>query len=182
MPTNFDEMAERLLNEQIFRAIRGEPSLWPIDDRNPKLRAYGTYEERFRRGDRQILLWAIEDSARHGQLIPPWAAEELKSVLLRMAKGQYSWDDAFGRVRARGVNRQRIENLSFIFDVWIRCQQKIKERQRAGENRDYNLMYEDVSRDLKKAGHKIGIDKVKKLFGLVQRYREEHPGIIADEF
>ena len=182
MPTKRNELAERLLNEQIFRAIRGEPSLWPIDDRNPELGAYGTYEERFRRGDKQILLWAIEHCACHGQLIPLWAAEELKSVLLRMAKGQCSWDDAFGRVRARGVNRQRIENLSLMFDVWIRCQQKIKNRQRAGENKNYNLLYEAVSRDLKRAGHKIGLDKVKKLFGLVQRYRETHPGIIADEF
>ena len=108
MPTKRNELAERLLNEQIFRAIRGEPSLWPIDDRNPELGAYGTYEERFRRGDKQILLWAIEHCACHGQLIPLWAAEELKSVLLRMAKGQCSWDDPFGRVRTRGVNRQRI--------------------------------------------------------------------------
>ena len=69
-----------------------------------------------------------------------------------------------------------------MFDVWIRCQQKIKNGQRAGENKNYNLLYEAVSRDLKRAGHKIGIDKVKKLFGLVQRYRETHPGIIADEF
>jgi hypothetical protein len=182
MPANPDEIAETLLHEQIFGAIRGEPSLWPIDDRNPKLRAYGTYEARFRRGDKQILLWAIEHCARHGQLIPPWAAEELKSVLLRMAKGQCSWEDAFGRVRARGVNRQRIQSLSLMFDVWIRCQRKIKERQGAGENKDYNLMYEDVSRDLKEAGHKVGIDNVKKLFGLVQRYRKKHPGVITDEF
>jgi hypothetical protein len=181
MAAAHSEIVDQLLDEAIFRAVRGEPSLWPVD---PDHRVDGTYKERFERGDKQILLWAIEDHARNNELIPEWAAEALKNTLLRFAKGKCSWEDAFGRPIARGMHRQRIENLSLMYEAWWRVRQKVnerkankkvKERRAKKENIDYDLLYEGVSRELRKAGRKIGIGKVKEFHGLVQKDSKKHP-------
>ena len=42
-----------LLDNAIVRAVRGESSPWPIDSAHP---AKGTFEDRFKAGDKQILL------------------------------------------------------------------------------------------------------------------------------
>jgi hypothetical protein len=175
------EIVDQLLDEAIFRAVRGEPSLWPVD---PDHRVDGTYKERFERGDKQILLWAIEDYARNNERIPEWAVEALKNALLRFAKGACLWEDAFGRPIARGWHRQKIKNLSLMYDAWWRVQLKVKERKASKkakerralkENIDYDLLYEEVSRDLRKTGRKIGIGKVREFYGLVQKDRKKYP-------
>jgi hypothetical protein len=172
MVAEHNQIVEQLLDDAIFRAVRGEPSLWPVD---PEHRVDGSYKERYERGDKQILLWAIEDHARNNKQIPEWAVVALKNALLRFAKGKCSWEDAFGRPIARGWHRQKIKNLSLMYDAWWRVQQKVKERRAKKENINYNLLYEDVSRELRKAGRKIGIGKVKEFYGLVQKDRRKHP-------
>ena len=181
MAAKHSEIVNQLLDEAIFRAVRGEPSLWPVD---PEHRVDGTYKERFERGDKQILLWAIEDHARNKKPIPEWAIEALKNALLRFAKGKCSWEDAFGRPVARGWHRQKIKNLSLMYDAWWRVRQKVterkankkvRERRAKKENIDYDLLYEEVSHELRKAGRKIGIGKVREFYGLVQKDRKKHP-------
>ena len=48
------------LDRAIVRAVRGEPSPWPLDRAHA---TKGTFEDRFNAGDKQILLWAIWDCA-----------------------------------------------------------------------------------------------------------------------
>jgi len=72
-----------LLDRAIVRAVRGEPSPWPLDRAHaPK----GAFEDRLNAGDKQILLWAIWDCAERGEAIPRWATEALHTVLMRAAK------------------------------------------------------------------------------------------------
>ena len=53
-----------LLDRAIVRAVRGEPSPWPLDRAHaPK----GTFENRLNAGDKQILLWAIWDCAERAK-------------------------------------------------------------------------------------------------------------------
>ena len=83
---------EELLDEIIYRAVRGEETPWLLD---PEFKARGTFEDRFRDGDKQILLWEIDDCAQSGRPIPKWAAEALHGLLYGAVKGQAkSWDDA----------------------------------------------------------------------------------------
>ena len=90
---------DELLNQAIIRAVRGEPSPWPI---NPKYQWKGDFEFTFKAGDKQILLWAIRDYAERGEPIPPWATDALHDVLMRAAKFEFNtWDDAFGKIPAK---------------------------------------------------------------------------------
>ena len=56
-----------------------------------------------------------------------------------------------------------------MYDVWARVRQKVDEQKTKNENVDYDLVFEDVSNELKKAGYRIGIGRVKKYYGLVQK-------------
>ena len=104
-----------LLNRAIVRAVRGETSPWDIDPAYPTKDALGkpfTLEERFKAGDKQILLWAIWDYAERGEAIPKWATDALYEVLMRAAKFEFSnWDAAFGKIPAEGTYRSKIRSL-----------------------------------------------------------------------
>jgi hypothetical protein len=81
----------------IWRKVHGCPSPWLIDS---EFKAQGTFKDRFDAGDKQILLWMLDDCARTGQPIPEWAAEALYKILYGMAKGNLkrnSWNEAFGK-------------------------------------------------------------------------------------
>jgi hypothetical protein len=56
------------LREIIHRSVMGKSKLWPID---PKFPPNGTLEDRFNHGtgDKQILLWAINESAQSRLLV-----------------------------------------------------------------------------------------------------------------
>ena len=160
-----DPAVDTLLNSAIHRAVRGEPSPWPIDRRFP---AKGSFEDRFRAGDKQILLWAINDCAQSRQPLPKWLADALQDALIRLATGEFSWDDAFGPLRAKGWQRRQISGLSLMYDIFVRVQQKVLEQRRKGENINHDLVYEDVRDDLKRVGCRIGIGKVKKYYALAR--------------
>lgn len=104
-----------LLNRAIVRAVRGETSPWDIDPAYPTKDALGkpfTFEERFKAGDKQILLWAVWDCAERGEAIPRWATDALYTVLTRAAKFEFNtWDDAFGKMPADGTHRNKIQRL-----------------------------------------------------------------------
>jgi hypothetical protein len=69
------------LREIIRRSVIDESKLWPIDLKYP---AVGFFEDRYKagKGDKQILLWAIDDCAQKGQPIPEWAAKALNEIIL----------------------------------------------------------------------------------------------------
>src|ERR1700730_14801257 len=51
----------------IWRAVCGKPSPWLSD---PEFEPAGTFEDRFKAGDKQILLWEIYFCAQSGRPIP----------------------------------------------------------------------------------------------------------------
>jgi hypothetical protein len=152
-----DAAKKKLLKEMIRRAVRGEPSPWPID---PEFKVEGTYEDRFKCGDYQILLWAIDHYAQSGQPIPKWAAEALEDRLFRAVTGELgSWDEAFGSLYAKGTQRRRIYGLSRMLDVLFLVRQLHKE----GHPIDDHL-FERVGKELGVGGKTT----VKKLYSDAQ--------------
>ena len=117
---------EAAMRDIIRRSVMGELTLWPIDHKYP---ARGSLEERFKRGDRQILLWAIEDCARKKLPIPDWAANALKDIIYGAVQGDFvSWDEAFGKLFV-DIQRRRARSLALMLKVWAR----IHQRNQAGE-------------------------------------------------
>jgi hypothetical protein len=103
------------LRDIIRRSVMGESELWPID---PHFPAVGSFEDRFNAGDKQILLWAIDDYAQRGEPAPQWAAKELNNITYSAAQGKYtSWNDAFGKIFA-GIQRRRAQTLTRMLDVY----------------------------------------------------------------
>ena len=85
------------LEEMIDAAVLGDTtSPWDID---PKYPAVGSLQDKFEKGDNQLLLWTIHFSARKGEPVPEWAAKALAEVLYAAAAGEFkSWDKSFGRI------------------------------------------------------------------------------------
>lgn len=147
-----------LLKEIIYRSVRGEVSPWPID---PDFKPGSTFAAAFKRGDKQQLLWAIDYYAQKGRPIPKWAAQALHDILYRTVAGEAaSWDDAFGRLYARGTQRRRIHGLSRMVDVWHR----VRELNRQGHAADEGL-FEKVSAELG-----IGRGRVRDYYWSVQGF------------
>jgi hypothetical protein len=160
--------SDQLLDELIFRKVKGEPSPFPIDEAFP---AHGSFESRYEKskGDKQILLWAILDCAKNSQLIPPWAVEALKHIMLRgVARGQFaSWEEAFGPIRV--LQQRTIRGFQHMVAVWIRIRELHDQEGRPIDD----LLFEDVSKEF----DAIGIGKVKDYHGRMQRFMDAHPDI-----
>lgn len=106
-----------VLNKYIFLSVKGESKLWPVD---PAHKVGGNPEERYREGDKQILLWTINDYAQNGEPIPKWAAIELRHTLLRLAKGGLpSWDEAFGRRYSNGSHARRMHGMRRMLESYF---------------------------------------------------------------
>jgi hypothetical protein len=129
------------LRDIIRRSVMGESELWPID---PHFPAVGSFEDRFNAGDKQILLWAIDDYAQRGEPVPQWAAKELNNIIYSAAQGKYtSWNDAFGKIFA-GIQRRRAQTLTRMLDVYNR----VRELNAKGHPID-NRLFERVGQELK---------------------------------
>jgi hypothetical protein len=129
------------LRDIIRRSVMGTSKLWPIDLKYP---AEGSLEDRFKAGDKQILLWAIDDYAQRGQPIPDWAARALNEVIYRAAQGELdSWDDAFGKIFA-SMQKRRAQTLARMLDVYYR----VRELHAEGHAID-NDLFECVGKELK---------------------------------
>jgi hypothetical protein len=160
-----EEMTDALraaLRDIIYRSVMGKSKLWPID---PKYPADGSLKDRFNgtlnkgAGDKQILLWAIDDCAKKREPIPDWAANALHDLIYRAAEGEFhSWDDAFGKIFAAGKRKNRIEHLALMLRVWAR----ICHRHKAGESKSEEL-FVSVGEEFK-----IGATLVKDLYGQVE--------------
>jgi len=154
------DSAASILNDIIFRAVKGEASNpWPLD---PAFEPKGSFKERFEARDKQILLWTIWDYARRGRPTPKWAAAALNEIMFSAVKGKLTtWDDAFGKIFPNRRHRRAIHDLAkYLIPVWKR----VRELKREGHNINDELFYE-VSREFR-----IGEPRVKKYYGLLQRY------------
>ena len=113
----------------------------PIDSEYP---VEGSLEDRFNAGDKQILLWAIDDYAQSEKPIPQWAAKALNDIIYRAAEGEFaSWDDAFGRIFA-GMQKRRAQTLARMLDVYYR----VRELHAEGHAID-NALFERIGKELK---------------------------------
>ncbi len=89
-----------LVDRAIIHAVRsGDNSYWKLDSRYP---AKGrTWQERYNegKGDKQALLWAIEECGETGKVIPDWAHVALRRCLLDGSRGEFkTWDGAFDKI------------------------------------------------------------------------------------
>ena len=131
------------LRDIIHRSVMGTSKLWPID---PAFPAVGSLEDRYKAGDKQILLWTIDDCAQRNLPIPKWAADALNDLIYSAAEGKLaSWDDAFGKIFT-GMQQRRAQTLSGMLDVYYRvCELHAK-----GHAID-NELFEQVGKELKLA-------------------------------
>ena len=72
------------IDHAIWCAVLGKPSPWLID---LEFERVGSFEDRFRAGDKQILLWELFDCWRDNRPIPQWAGE----ALFKLSAGISSW-------------------------------------------------------------------------------------------
>jgi hypothetical protein len=153
------------LDVLITLVVRGKPSPFPVD---PKFKWKGGFEATFEAGDKQILLWAIEDCAQRGVPIPEWAGNALHQIMFHgVARGNFaSWEDAFGPIRV--MQQRTIKSLQHMADVWKRIRER---REQDGCPID-DLLFEDISKEFG-----IGIGKVKEYYGKIQRVVEENPDV-----
>ena len=151
---------DRLVNVLISRAVRGEPSPWWTD---PKFKWKGSFEATFKAGDKQRLLWAIEDCARRGVPIPKWASEALHDIMFNgVARGKVAnWKDAFGPIRVK--QHREIQPLRHMVAVWIEVRELNK------SNSDWEDIFEKVS---KKFG--IGIVKAKRYYSAMKKFMKKY--------
>jgi hypothetical protein len=128
------------LDVLITLAVRGRPSPFPVD---PKFKWKGDFEGTFKAGDKQILLWALEDCAERGVPIPEWAGKALRRIMFHgVARGEFaSWEDAFGPIRV--MQQRTIRDLQHMADVWKRVRE-LKERD--GRTID-DLLFEDIRKE-----------------------------------
>ena len=61
-----------------------------------------------------------------------------------------------------------------MYDILARVQQKVVDQRRKDENINYDLVFEDVRDDLKKAGRRISIGRVKKHYALARDDIKRH--------
>jgi hypothetical protein len=60
------------LSQIIEESVQGEHAAWPLD---PAYKVEGSYEDRYKDGDNQIVLWEVYRCAKEGSAIPDWAAK-----------------------------------------------------------------------------------------------------------
>ena len=157
-----DISPDDLLDVIIGRAVSGKLSPWPT---NQNFEWKGSFEATYKEGgDKQILLWAIEDCAHRGTLIPKWAAEALREIMFRgVAKGRIAkWEDAFGRLRTD--QQRQIQTRQHMAAVWT----EVCKLNAAGCT-DWQKLYKDVA---KKFG--IGIGKVREYYGTMKEFMDQY--------
>src|SRR5262249_19526235 len=151
---------DRLVNVLIARAVRGEPSPWPTDE---AFEWKGSFEATFKAGDKQILLWAIEDYARRGVPLETWAAQALDDIMLNgVARGRFgSWEDAFGPIRVK--QQREIQTLRHMGGVWLR----VRELNKSGS--DWEQIFETVGKEFH-----FNAGKAKRYYSDMKKFMEKH--------
>lgn len=155
---------KNVIDYVIWRAVCGKPSPWLVDS---KFEAKGTFEQRFLKGDLQILLWEINCCAQQKRLIPKWAADALYNIIFGMAKGGVrSWNDAFGKPYADQTQRRGMATRAQMFDAY---REVIKLQAESKGNKKRKMSSQDIYQE---AGQRLRPRRdrkvVQKLFGDVR--------------
>ena len=152
-PLKFEEIDERCGGDMLL-AARGEKSAWPADnypttDGGRRL----SYQERFKRDDKQMMLWAIVLDAEDGKPTPPWAIDSLKRAMIEMAAGA-SWANVFGRETAergnnKGANPDSLQRRAeYQYRVWNFINERMTSGQKKGRAYDAAADEFHISRTL----------------------------------
>ena len=151
----------------IWLKVHGEPSPWLIDS---QFEAKGSFEDRFRLGDKQILLWELDDCARTGERIPKWAADALYEILYGMAKGylaKNSWNEAFGTPYADRKQPGGMRTRAQMFDAHREVRKVVAEKKARKEKLDYDQKtFAEAGKRLRPC---LSGPVVKKLHGVVNK-------------
>jgi hypothetical protein len=92
-----------IIEESVERGRGG----WDLDPAHSSVGR--SYEERYRAGDQQIVLWEISRCIKYNKPIPEWAGIAFRVALERVVTCERTWDQAFGRVPAGGRYRKSIQ-------------------------------------------------------------------------
>jgi hypothetical protein len=87
------------INQIIEESVQGDHDAWPLD---PTYKVEGSYHDRYKDGDNQIVLWEIYRCAKKGSAIPEWAEEAFIDLFMKVMKCELTWEEAFGKVPADG--------------------------------------------------------------------------------
>jgi hypothetical protein len=123
------------LFEIIEESVEAGRGGWDLDPAHP---AKGSYEDRFRRGDKQIVLWEISRCIKNDTPIPKWAGIAFRRALERVVTCESTWDQAFGKVPAGGRYKKSILTAAKSVKV---CE-RIEDHKRAGRKIDNDLFNE----------------------------------------
>jgi hypothetical protein len=110
------------LFEVIEDSVESGRGGWDLDP-NPKYKAEGTFEDRFKRGDKQIVLWEISRCIKNSTSIPPWAGAAFREALKNVVTCEETWDQAFGKVPASGRYRKSIRTAAKSIEVCKRIEE-----------------------------------------------------------
>jgi hypothetical protein len=96
-----------IIEESVERGRGG----WDLDPAHPRL--CRSYDERFRAGDKEIVLWEISRCIENKMPIPEWAGIAFRVALERVVTCESTWDEAFGKVPASGRYRKSLSETDF---------------------------------------------------------------------
>jgi hypothetical protein len=156
--------AYKLLFEIIEESVESGRGGWDID---PAHRSRGrSYEERFRAGDKQIVLWEISRCIKNNMPIPEWAGIAFRVELERVVTCERTWEEAFGKVPAGGRYRKSIQTAAKSVKV---CE-RIEELKRGGRKID-NDLFNEVGKEFRvgTVGRATTVKKIWKKRGSFQR-------------
>jgi len=142
------------LRKAILDAVRGKDSPWPIDKHYP---LSGTFQERFKGGDDQILLWAIALAAEDAESIPEWATTALMEKLLQVSVAAKDWDGVFGSPRSKrggGAPGANVGKIAHRAAYMFKCFDVVEERRAKGDSVTL-VLFEDIGEDLGFSGSTV---------------------------
>jgi hypothetical protein len=151
------------LFEIIEDSVESGRSGWDIDPAHP---ARGSYEDRFRAGDKQIVLWEISRCIKNKTPIPEWAGIAFRVALERVVTCENTWDQAFGKVPAGGRYRKSIKSAAKSVKV---CE-RLDELKQSGQKIDKDL-FNEVGKELRvgTVGRATTVQNIWKRRGSFQR-------------
>src|ERR1700733_381616 len=68
------------INQIIEESVQGDHDAWPLD---PTYKVEGSYHDRYKDGDNQIVLWEIYRCAKKGSAIPEWAEDAFIDLFMK---------------------------------------------------------------------------------------------------
>src|SRR6516162_342789 len=95
--------AYKSLFEIIEESVEHGSGGWDLNPAHPP--SGRSFEQRFRGGDKEIVLWEISRCIKNNTRIPEWAGIAFRVALERVVTCKSTWDQAFGKIPVGGRYR-----------------------------------------------------------------------------